>query len=236
MFSPESSNTVLYIPPAAVWRYTQRSLGAAAWPWKPISWSSQSKILVLKLLSKAVWKAVASDARKDKQFLRAMHFSTRWLCSVSLHGLLLHGWIVVAPRCFIIIALILIDWGRCFTNWLVVTVESCDRTMFQIMELLTVSHNASVSLWRLPGYVLDFMHVLATGVSETLKLKNSDWVQLFLAIKCSRSNSFRHFLIKPTKFYDLICPWRPLLKTDSERLWVLIVYLSLMKEKILTCL
>lgn len=35
--APESGDTMLYIPPAAAWRYTQRSLGAAAQPWKPNS-------------------------------------------------------------------------------------------------------------------------------------------------------------------------------------------------------
>lgn len=42
----------------------------------------------------------------------------------------------------------------------------------KVTELFsTTNTRASVYLWRLHGYVLDFMHVLAMGVAETSYLK-----------------------------------------------------------------
>jgi hypothetical protein len=53
-------------------------LWAAAQPWKPISWSSRRTVLVLTLIF--------------------THYSTPQFRSVSLCGLPLHGWAIVAPR------------------------------------------------------------------------------------------------------------------------------------------
>ena len=65
-------------------------LCAAGQPGKPISWSSQRAFLVMALLPKAVWNLVVSVETEDRP---SSH-------SVSLCGLPLHGWAVVAPRCF----------------------------------------------------------------------------------------------------------------------------------------
>ena len=71
---------------------------AAARPWKPISWSSRRTVLVLMLFPQAVWNSVVSVATEDRLFLRTTHFSIRRSRSVSLCGLPLRGWAVVAPR------------------------------------------------------------------------------------------------------------------------------------------
>ena len=64
----------------------------AAQSWKPISWSSRWTILVLTLLPEAVCSECC------RQFF--FYFSTRRSRSVSLCGLPLRGWAVVAPRHF----------------------------------------------------------------------------------------------------------------------------------------
>jgi hypothetical protein len=71
-------------------------LCAAARPWKPISWSSRQN----SSCAEAVWNSVMSFASEDRRFLQAMRFSTRRSCSVSLCGLPLRSWAVVAPRSF----------------------------------------------------------------------------------------------------------------------------------------
>ena len=78
----------------------QTNLGLAAWPWKPISWSSRRTVPVLKLIPEAVWNSVVSVATDDRRFLRSTCLSTWQSCSVSLSELPLRGWAVVAPRCF----------------------------------------------------------------------------------------------------------------------------------------
>jgi hypothetical protein len=76
------------------------SLGlcAAAWPWKPVSWSSRRTVHVLMLLPEAVWYSVVSDATEDRSFyaLRASALGcpVLWACVVAYHFTL------VAPRCF----------------------------------------------------------------------------------------------------------------------------------------
>jgi hypothetical protein len=70
----------------------------ATQPWKPISWSSRQTAIVLMLIPEAVWNLVVSVATEDRQFIRATWFSTLRSRSVSLCGLPLRGWAVVAPR------------------------------------------------------------------------------------------------------------------------------------------
>ena len=69
----------------------------AARPWKPISWSSWQ---VPKLLPETVWNSVVRIATEDRPFLRATCFSTWQSRSLSLLGLPLCSWAVVAPRHF----------------------------------------------------------------------------------------------------------------------------------------
>jgi hypothetical protein len=55
---------------------------------------------VLTLLPEAVWNSVLSVSNEDRSFLGATLISTRRSHSVSLCGLPLCGWAVVAPRHF----------------------------------------------------------------------------------------------------------------------------------------
>jgi hypothetical protein len=73
---------------------------ATARPWKPISWSPRWTVLVLTLLSEAVWNSVVCVATEDRRLIRASCFSTRRSHSVSLRGLPIRAWAVVAPRRF----------------------------------------------------------------------------------------------------------------------------------------
>jgi hypothetical protein len=75
-------------------------LYAVARPWKPISWSSRWTIIVLMLLPKAIRNSLVCVATESRQFLCAMCVSTGWSRSVSLCGLPLSGWAVVAPKRF----------------------------------------------------------------------------------------------------------------------------------------
>jgi hypothetical protein len=68
-------------------------LCVAARAWKP-----RQTFLVLTSLPEAVWNSVGSVATEDSRFLRPTHFSTRQFRSVSLCGLPLCSWDVVAPR------------------------------------------------------------------------------------------------------------------------------------------
>ena len=75
-------------------------LCAAARPWKPILWISRQTVIVQTLLSEAVWRSVVSVATEDRWFLCATLFTTQQSHSVSLCGLSLRDWDVVAPRRF----------------------------------------------------------------------------------------------------------------------------------------
>jgi hypothetical protein len=96
--APESNGSELYITPADAWLCL--GLCVAARPWKPISWSCRRTVIVLKLLPEAVWNSVVSVATENRRFLHITCFSTWGSRSVSLCGLPLRGWAVVAPRCF----------------------------------------------------------------------------------------------------------------------------------------
>ena len=81
---------------------------AAARPRKPISWRSRRTVIVLTLLPEAVWNSVVSVATEDRQFIYELMRSR----SVSLCGIPLCGWAVVAPRHFhFIITTLTVDWG-----------------------------------------------------------------------------------------------------------------------------
>jgi hypothetical protein len=76
------------------------SLCAAARPWKPISWSYRGTVIVLTLLSCGSLELGSECCSRGQTFLCATPFSTRLSRSVSLCGLPLRGWAVVAPRHF----------------------------------------------------------------------------------------------------------------------------------------
>jgi hypothetical protein len=87
-------------------------LCTAARPWKPNSWSSWQTVIVLTLLPEAVRNSVVSVATKDRWFLHAKRFSTRWSRSVSLWVLPLRGWaVVVSRRFYVIITALTVDRG-----------------------------------------------------------------------------------------------------------------------------
>jgi hypothetical protein len=75
-------------------------LCAAAWPLKPISWSSRRTVIVLPLLPKAVWNSVVSVATEDRLFVHAVRFSTQRSHSVRLCRVSLPGRAVLGPRRF----------------------------------------------------------------------------------------------------------------------------------------
>ena len=53
-------------------------------------------------------------------------------------------------------------------NRLVAKVESYDSVMFTVTEIFSANKSASsVCLWRLQGYVLDFIHLLVMSVANT---------------------------------------------------------------------
>ena len=54
--------------------------------------------------------------------------------------------------------------------------KSYVSAMFTVNELISMTHStASVCLSRLQGYVLNFIHLLAVGVAETLEFNNYEW-------------------------------------------------------------
>ena len=73
-------------------------LCAAAQQWKPISWSSRWTGLVPTMLPEAVSNSGVSVATDYRQFFPS--YPLQRSHSVSLCGLPLRGWAVVAPRCF----------------------------------------------------------------------------------------------------------------------------------------
>ena len=102
-------------------------------------------------------------------------FSTR---SVSLCGLSLRGWAVVAPRCFhFTITAPTVDWGSSSRA------ESWQTDLLERWDLMTVprwkseffSHSTvNVCLWRLHGCVLAFFFffIHLTGVTEIAEYTN----------------------------------------------------------------
>ena len=125
-------------------------------------------VLLLKLLPEAVWNSVVSAAIEDRQSLRAMSFSTRRSRSLSLCGLPLHSWAVVAPRCFhFTITALAVDqgsssmaeiWTDLLKRWHSMTVPRWKSLS---------SSTATACLWRLHGCGLDFIHLSATVVAES---------------------------------------------------------------------
>jgi archaellum biogenesis ATPase FlaH len=79
------------LQPTLALRMVILGLFAAVRPWKPISLSSQRKVIVLTLLQEAVWTSVVSVATEGILSLRTRRFCTQWYHSVSLCGLSLRG-------------------------------------------------------------------------------------------------------------------------------------------------
>jgi hypothetical protein len=135
-------------------------------PWRPISWSFQRTVIVLTLLPEAVWNSVVSVAYKDRRFLRATHFSTQRSHSVSLCGLPLHRWAVVAPRHFhFTITALTVDWGSSSRAqiWWPDLFERWHPMMVPCLKSLCSSVQATL----LPMFVyVDFIHLSAMGVAE----------------------------------------------------------------------
>ena len=112
-------------------------LCVSARPWKPIFWSSWQTVLGLTLLPEAVRNSVGSVATENKGFFRTTRFSTRRSHSVSLCGLPLRGWAVVAPRCFhFTISVLIVDWSSsCMAEiWLVGKLASYDGATLKVTE------------------------------------------------------------------------------------------------------
>ena len=131
-------------------------------------------------------QTAGSDATKDMWFLRAILFRTQQPCSVSICGLPHQGCTAVAPRCFhFTIIAVTVDQDRYSTAEISQTdlwtqMASYGSAMFT--EFLRITHSASVCLWRVHGYLIDFMHILAMGVAETLNSMDRRGVHILLAI------------------------------------------------------
>jgi hypothetical protein len=106
------------------------------WPWKHFSWNSRLTV-VLTSLPEAVWNSVLSVATEDRRFLCSMRFRTRWSRSVSLGGLPLCGWAVVAPRCF-----------HFTITALTVDRRSFSRAYIWWTDLLERWHSMTVPRWK----------------------------------------------------------------------------------------
>jgi hypothetical protein len=124
-------------------------LCVAAWPRKPISWSSLQTAIVLTLLPEKVWNSVVSVATENRRFIFATCFSTRRSHSVSLCGLPLCGWVGVAPRHFhFIITALTVDrdcssraeiwWTDLLERWHPVTVPHWKSEIFSQAILLSM--------------------------------------------------------------------------------------------------
>ena len=86
-------------------------------------------ILVLTLLPEAVWNSVGSVATEDCTLLSR---------SVSLFGLPLCSWAVVAPIGFhFTITALTVDQGRNLTNWFVGKVASYDGATLKVTEVFS---------------------------------------------------------------------------------------------------
>ena len=154
-------------------------LCVAALLWKPISWSSRRTMFVLTLLPESVWNSIVSVATDDRLFFHATCFSTRQTHSVSLCGLPLRWWGIVAPRRFrfTITALKLTGAalaGQKFdelTCWKGGIRWRCHVESHWALKYKAHS-TANVCLWRLHGCVLHFIHLSAMGVAEIAKSTN----------------------------------------------------------------
>ena len=87
---------------------------------------------------------LGSECHNRRQtILRDTRFSTWGCLSVSLCGLPLHGWAIVAPICFHFTKTALtVDWGsssrgRNLMNWLVGKVAPYDGAMLKVTELFS---------------------------------------------------------------------------------------------------
>jgi hypothetical protein len=98
-------------------------------------------VIVLTLLPDAVWNSAESVATEDRPFFLTTRFSTRRPCSVSLCGLPLRGWAVVAPRCFhfTITALTALT----ITARTVGKVASYDSAMLNDTKLFSAGHSTA---------------------------------------------------------------------------------------------
>ena len=138
---PENAFPLLQSPMAASFTPLQPTLGIAhgelrlVFGWsKPISWSSRRTVLGQTLLPEAVWNSVVSVATEDRQFLYNTRCSTWRFCSVSLCGLPIRGWAVVAPRHFH------------FTT--TAQLSSSSRAKIWWNDLLERWHPMTVPLWK----------------------------------------------------------------------------------------
>ena len=130
-------------------------LCTAARPSTPISWRSRRTVLVLTLLSEAVWNSVVSVATEDRWFLHITRFSTQvlWAC------LPLCGWAIVAPRRF-----------HFTITALTVDRSSSSRAEMWRIDMLERGHPMTVPRWK--SLSPQFIHLSATGVAEITESTN----------------------------------------------------------------
>jgi hypothetical protein len=151
-------------------------LFAAARPWTPSSWDCRRTIIVLALLSEENWNSVVSVAIEDRWFLHPTHFSTQGSRSVSLCGLPLRGWAVVAPRDFhFTITAHRDDRGSSSEAeiWRTGLLKRWHPIEVPRWKSLSSSVRPfNVCLWRLHGGVFNFIHLSATGVAKIAESTN----------------------------------------------------------------
>jgi hypothetical protein len=120
---------------------------------KLFSLFSWQRVTVLTLLPDAIWNSVVCVPTKDRRFLGTMRFRTRWSHSVSLCGLPLRGWAVVAPRRFhFTIAALTVDQGS--SIW----AEIWWTDLLERWHPMTVSRWMSLSSSLRPFYCQCFVH------------------------------------------------------------------------------
>ena len=142
-------------------------LCAADRPWKPILWSASMSVLVLTLIPEVV-----SVVAKNRC---ATLFHTRRSRSVSLCGLPLCGWAVVAPRCFhFTITALTVDCGSSSRAEILQTdlLERWHTMTMPRWKLLSSSVRpfySNVCLWRLNGCVLNLFTPFSNGCGWKLK-------------------------------------------------------------------
>ena len=122
------------------------------------------------LLPATFWNSVEWVLQRRTGFYAPCASAPRRSCSVSLCGLPLRGWAVVAPRHFhFMITAPTALAGQTFVG----KVASYDGAMLKVTELFCKGHStANVGLWRLHGCGLNFIHLSAAGVAEIAKSTN----------------------------------------------------------------